>query len=307
MLTHMVPVLTPEEVRSVADEARREPVRAWKTAGLCGLALAAFAGSLVLAAQGWAWLVPAAPLLALSLTVLSVVVHDCAHGTLTGSRRADTVLGTIAGLLTWTPFLSYRRGHEAHHAWAGTDRDPTPNRTVAPNRALDLLLRAHVPVFYWTGVYGPYLVFDLRHRRIVSWAIQALAIVAVHAGFGAWLGWIYPALAAAGYVGWGVLYENLFTLVQHAGLAPVDKRERYAPREQVHFSRTVPLPLAGFFLHFNLHKEHHLFPDLNFQLLPRAGELLRARRPDVYAFTDETPGWRRRRLRAHEVLMPEVR
>jgi omega-6 fatty acid desaturase (delta-12 desaturase) len=48
-----------------------------------------------------------------------VVFHDCAHGSLLPSRRANTVLGTALGLLVLSPFRRWRHDHAVHHATAG--------------------------------------------------------------------------------------------------------------------------------------------------------------------------------------------
>ena len=48
-----------------------------------------------------------------------VVFHDCAHGSLLPSRRANTVLGTALGLLVLSPFVRWRHDHAVHHATAG--------------------------------------------------------------------------------------------------------------------------------------------------------------------------------------------
>jgi omega-6 fatty acid desaturase (delta-12 desaturase) len=48
-----------------------------------------------------------------------VVFHDCAHGSLMPSRRANTVLGTTLGLLVLSPFVRWRHDHAVHHATAG--------------------------------------------------------------------------------------------------------------------------------------------------------------------------------------------
>ena len=45
--------------------------------------------------------------------------HDCAHGSLLPSRRANQVLGTILGLLVLSPFTRWRHDHAVHHATAG--------------------------------------------------------------------------------------------------------------------------------------------------------------------------------------------
>jgi omega-6 fatty acid desaturase (delta-12 desaturase) len=65
--------------------------------------------------------------LTIALTVLAagflvrvfVVFHDCAHGSLLPSRRANTVLGTTLGLLVLSPFVRWRHDHAMHHATAG--------------------------------------------------------------------------------------------------------------------------------------------------------------------------------------------
>jgi acyl-lipid omega-6 desaturase (Delta-12 desaturase) len=48
-----------------------------------------------------------------------VVFHDCAHGSLLASRRANTVLGAAMGALVLSPFVRWRHDHAVHHASAG--------------------------------------------------------------------------------------------------------------------------------------------------------------------------------------------
>jgi omega-6 fatty acid desaturase (delta-12 desaturase) len=48
-----------------------------------------------------------------------VVFHDCAHGSLLPSRRANTILGSVLGLLVLSPFRRWRHDHAVHHATAG--------------------------------------------------------------------------------------------------------------------------------------------------------------------------------------------
>jgi acyl-lipid omega-6 desaturase (Delta-12 desaturase) len=48
-----------------------------------------------------------------------MVFHDCAHGSYTPSRRANVWLGTVLGLLVFTPFKSWRHNHAVHHGTAG--------------------------------------------------------------------------------------------------------------------------------------------------------------------------------------------
>ena len=48
-----------------------------------------------------------------------VVFHDCAHGSLLPSRRANVLLGTAMGVLVLSPFVRWRHDHAVHHATAG--------------------------------------------------------------------------------------------------------------------------------------------------------------------------------------------
>ena len=43
-----------------------------------------------------------------------VVFHDCAHGSLLPSRRANTWVGTVLGLLVLSPFRCFRHEHAGH-------------------------------------------------------------------------------------------------------------------------------------------------------------------------------------------------
>jgi omega-6 fatty acid desaturase (delta-12 desaturase) len=47
-----------------------------------------------------------------------MMFHDCAHGSLLPSRRANAWLGRALGLLVYAPFASWRHSHAVHHATA---------------------------------------------------------------------------------------------------------------------------------------------------------------------------------------------
>jgi omega-6 fatty acid desaturase (delta-12 desaturase) len=48
-----------------------------------------------------------------------ILFHDCCHGSFFASRRANTILGYISGILTFTPYEDWRYAHNIHHATAG--------------------------------------------------------------------------------------------------------------------------------------------------------------------------------------------
>ncbi len=48
-----------------------------------------------------------------------IVFHDCAHGSLFGSKRANRWVGRFAGLLVLSPFARWKHDHAVHHATSG--------------------------------------------------------------------------------------------------------------------------------------------------------------------------------------------
>jgi omega-6 fatty acid desaturase (delta-12 desaturase) len=45
-----------------------------------------------------------------------ILFHDCGHGSFFKSKRANATLGIITGILTFTPYYSWRHAHAVHHA-----------------------------------------------------------------------------------------------------------------------------------------------------------------------------------------------
>src|SRR5690242_7413179 len=67
------------------------------------------------------------PVIAMALVIptagflvrIFVVFHDCAHGSLFPSKRANACAGTVLGLLVLSPFRRWRHDHAVHHATSG--------------------------------------------------------------------------------------------------------------------------------------------------------------------------------------------
>jgi acyl-lipid omega-6 desaturase (Delta-12 desaturase) len=68
-----------------------------------------------------------------------VVFHDCTHGSLLPSKRANAYVGAVLGLLVLSPFNRWRHDHAVHHASSGDlERrgvGDLPTLTVAEYRA----------------------------------------------------------------------------------------------------------------------------------------------------------------------------
>ena len=53
------------------------------------------------------------------LVRIFVIFHDCVHGSFFASRKANRVVGTILGLLTFTSYGEWQFGHGVHHSTSG--------------------------------------------------------------------------------------------------------------------------------------------------------------------------------------------
>jgi len=67
----------------------------------------------------WWVTIPLAVLAGAFLVRIFIIFHDCGHGSFFKSKRANDVLGSIAGALTFTPYYQWRWEHAIHHGTAG--------------------------------------------------------------------------------------------------------------------------------------------------------------------------------------------
>lgn len=68
-----------------------------------------------------------------------IIQHDCGHRSFFKSRQANDYLGTICGILTLTPYYSWRKSHSIHHATAGNleERGPQDVFTLTVDEYLE--------------------------------------------------------------------------------------------------------------------------------------------------------------------------
>jgi omega-6 fatty acid desaturase (delta-12 desaturase) len=118
------------------------------------------------------WLtVPLAIVSAAFLVRIFIIFHDCGHGSYFRSRRANDVVGFIAGVLTFTPYQHWRWEHAIHHSSAGDlDRRGTGDiwtmtvqeyLSAPPRRRLAYRLVRNPLVLF---VLAPLVVFVIRQR-----------------------------------------------------------------------------------------------------------------------------------------------
>jgi fatty acid desaturase len=147
-------------------------------------------------------LVLATPLMGLAMYRLTIVMHDCLHGTLFASRRANRFVGIAAGALAAVEFHAFARLHWRHHASLGRPDDPQGPDYWVPEEASRGALLWHLlrPLFGW-NLFKLGQVLVAGERDWPGFALVGaaqLAAATVASGFWRWW-WLapVPALSAA--------------------------------------------------------------------------------------------------------------
>jgi omega-6 fatty acid desaturase (delta-12 desaturase) len=217
-----------------------------------------------------------------------VIFHDCTHGSLLPSKRANAIVGAALGFFVLAPFARWRYDHAVHHASSGDlERrgvGDLPTLTVREYRARD-----------WRGRFGyrafrnPFVMFGLgpivammigpriatraqRPRMRHSVLLTDLALVGVVGALCAWIGWAdfvlvwAPPALIAGSVGIWLFY------VQHQFEdAYWESSERWSYADAALRGSSylnLPAVLQFFSANIGLHHLHHLnarIPNYNLQ------------------------------------------
>ncbi|MGE5252156.1 MAG: fatty acid desaturase [Bacteroidota bacterium] len=156
------------------------------------------------------WLILPLGVLAAGFMVRTFIIfHDCGHGSFFKSQRANDIVGFITGVLTLTPYYSWKHDHAIHHATSGDlDRRGVGDvytMTVDEYRAAPWWKRFGYRVMrnpIALLLFGPVLVFVIlqrfpqkngrREQASVWWT--DLALVCIGAALSVVFGWQAYAL-----------------------------------------------------------------------------------------------------------------
>ncbi len=233
------------------------------------------------------WL-PAAGL----LVRLFMIQHDCGHGAFFRHRSANNWVGRVLGVLTLTPYESWRGAHAMHHASSGhLDRrgfGDIDTLTVREYRALSLRGRIRYRLYRHPLVMfgvGPAYLFLLRQRfpmglvggrRRQAWISTMttnMAITVLIAGL-IWLVGIGPFLLVqlpitllAGATGvWLFYVQHQFEKTFWAEGTNWDKHEA-AMHGSSHYD--LPVVLRWLTANIGVHHVHHLSSRIPYYRLTR--------------------------------------
>jgi len=223
------------------------------------------------------------------LVRLFILFHDCCHGSFFPSRRMNTLLGSVAGVLTFTPFAAWGADHNTHHINVGNlDRRGVGDvdtwtveeyRKASPVARLRYRAYRHPFVLFVLGPIWTFLItfrfFPKNAGRMERWSVlltdAALAGIVALAwatiGLKTYLLVQGPVIFLAGVFGIWLFY------VQHQFEGTYWARESdYDPlKAALQGSSYYRLPrlLQWFSGNIGFHHIHHLRPRIpNYNLEP---------------------------------------
>ena len=212
-----------------------------------------------------------APLTGLLLYRLTMVMHDCGHGTLFTSRGANERVGRLLGFVTGVDFGRFKQLHWQHHKIYGQPGDPQGFHYLGLSRMTSAAYAWHVV----KPLVGANLRYAFResivHPRNLATAAangQLAVLVVVQLGLALLITalWRHPSLVLLPFASAATF--GLF-LSQLRGIAEHGVGERGEPETYV---RSHAPELLGRLLlydvHFNFHEEHHRYPGVPSHHLP---------------------------------------
>jgi omega-6 fatty acid desaturase (delta-12 desaturase) len=224
---------------------------------------------------------------ALLLVRIFIFFHDCGHGSFFSSPRANTLLGYVSGILTFTPYHDWRHAHAIHHATAGNlDRRGVGDvwtmtveeyRSASQGTRLGYRLIRNPLVMFSFGPAWSFLVrqrwprFGARRSDVTSVIITDVAIAAIIVaasltiGLDTYLLIQLPVILIAGVLGLWLFYVQH----QYEGVYWARDGQWDATQAALEGSSYYKLPkvLQWFTGNIGLHHIHHLRPRIpNYRL-----------------------------------------
>ncbi len=267
---------------------------------LTTLALAAVWAALFAIGDSWASLGIAA-LLAFLFTQVDFVGHDAGHQQIFASRRANQLVGLVAGnVMTGLSFGWWVPKHNAHHAHPNVvGQDPDIGAGVlALSFTADIARGRHgagrILARHQAWLFFPLLLLEgaglhisgvdaLVRRRNRSAAVEGLLLGVHTALYLTAVFWVLSPLRALAFI---AVQQGLFGLYLGCSFAPnhkgmpvlQDDSDLGFVRRQITTARNVAggRLTAFIFGGLNYQIEHHLFPAMPRSNLPRARGIVRA-------------------------------
>jgi fatty acid desaturase len=228
----------------------------------------------------------AMPFVGLAMYRLTFVMHDCSHGTLFKSPKANWICGVLVGAMSGIEFHAYQRLHRKHHASLGQPDDPQgPDYLSLPASTFGVAYHLVRPLLGYNVFKIGQVVGALEEttpHRPAHWArlapvivIQGCAAAVASYGFVFW--WLAP-LPIVSAATFGLFFAQLRGLAEHVAMPG----QRAAGCVRSHRQIKIDVVLL-YDLNFNYHHEHHLYPRVPSCHLPELHRRLASQQPNEFA------------------------
>ena len=226
------------------------------------------------------------------LVRIFIIQHDCGHGSFFRSRAANDAVGMLCSLVTFTPYLMWRRQHALHHSdWNNLDRRVSSTDIYAGCVTLDEYLALSAkdrrlyrvmqhPLVSWLVL--PPVIFLLLyrlpfdaprtwHRERLAVHLTTLALLVLYTGLGLALGFHAMLLVQIPVLALGAIVGVWLFSVQHRFEDALWARQPawHPVTAAIEGSSYLELPalLQWFTGNIGFHHVHHLNPRIpNYQL-----------------------------------------
>ena len=210
------------------------------------------------------------------------LLHEAGHGNVHPKRWVNTLIGHYASLFCFMPYFPWKFIHQEHHVWAGNvDKDPTMKnlktmrQTQHVNPVGRVAWRSWVPLpalaqhfVFWFYPLAMREAGKMTKKALLQscFSIGLLAVfyISILHFFPAWVSFHNLGISLIFYL----MMTELVNLPHHV-MVPTfrtsEKRAKLHPWEQHITTRSCHYPYflsEVLTLNFNLHTEHHFFPNL---------------------------------------------
>jgi len=232
------------------------------------------------------------------------IMHDAVHGAAAKNRILNDAVGIIGGGFCLLPFETWKQSHLNHHQWSGNvEKDPVMALIIFfPKMPKSLQNFISISWQCWLPVLG-----FLQH--VVFWNLSLKIYFKQKNSFKVLLSLVFPVVL------WGMLFcflpsafavhillpalfmyfigIEVVNLPHHLQLPQFRGEEKFLAWQQYQTARSCSYPkwFAKFIvLNFNLHIEHHMFPDVPWYHLDKLNEPVKDALKDLYN-TDQNFAW----------------
>ncbi len=255
------------------------------------------------------------------------MLHEAGHGNLHKTRWVNTALGHFFSIFCLMPYFSWKHMHQGHHLWTGSINKDPGSKTLLKLRKL-----GKVPFIYdisWrTWIPLPAIVQHIRlwlyPYNIWKGDPKNISIIKQSVFSVLFLGIMYTALQQAfpqiiTIENFGLSIFLYFILTEtinvphhvsmpHYYSSP--ERDKLHPWEQHISTRSCRYPgiLSELIaLNFNLHIEHHYFPNLPWYRLKKLRDILKPILGKDYTEVSDF-GWniKHRKISAKDIILTDI-